>query len=146
MNEQPILLVEDNPNDIDLTRMAFRKEGVKNELIVAEDGRQALAYLLSDVKQPGVEQNPLPAFVLLDLKLPGMDGFEVLRRIRLESRTRQLPVIILTSSNEDRDLTLAYALGANSYIRKPIDFSVFQNTVKVLTTYWLAINEQPAPL
>ena len=139
MNNKPILLVEDNPNDIEFAKRAFAREGIANEIIVAEDGRQALDHLLD----PGRDCKGLPGLVLLDLKMPGVDGLEVLRQMRQNEKTRRIPVIILTSSNEDNDLRQAYDLGANSYIRKPIDFAVFQNTVKVLSAYWLEINEQP---
>jgi len=135
---KPILLVEDNPSDINLSKRAFAKSNILNEIIVAEDGQAALDYLF------GVPSQRLPAVVLLDLKLPRVDGLEVLRRIRTDERTRFLPVVILTTSKEEQDLVNSYRLGANSYIRKPVSFAEFSAAVAQLGVYWLALNEVPA--
>jgi len=131
-----ILLVEDNPDDIELTRRAFQKSKVLNELVVAHDGEEALELLHGD-------KVICPALVLLDLKLPKIDGLEVLRRIRANERTKLYPVVILTSSREERDLVKGYTVGANSYIRKPVDFEKFVEAVKNLGLYWLVLNEPP---
>jgi two-component system, response regulator len=145
MNEHCILLVEDNPSDIDLTKRAFDRAHITNELVVAEDGAQALMLLIGKPEE-GIEPMPLPALVLLDLKLPVLDGLEVLRRVREGSRTRRLPVVILTSSKEEQDVAASYDLGVNSYIRKPIDFGQFAEAVRQLGLYWLVINETPPPV
>ncbi|MGC9194664.1 MAG: response regulator [Syntrophobacteraceae bacterium] len=139
MEPKVILLVEDNPSDVDLTRRAFQKSHIANSLIVAEDGRQALDYLLESRGEPA----PLPALILLDLKLPLIDGLEVLRQIREDRRTRRIPVVVLTSSDEESDLAAAYDLGANSYIQKPVDFNRFAEAVRSLGLYWLVLNESP---
>jgi two-component system response regulator len=141
MNPSPILLVEDNLSDIDLTKRAFARAGISNKLVVAEDGQEALDHLFGDLSPGSAE--PLPALVLLDLKLPVLDGFEVLRRIRGDARTRRLPVVILTSSKEEQDVAAGYDLGVNSYIRKPVDFGQFAEAVRQLGLYWLVINETP---
>ena len=143
MNSAPILLVEDNPSDVELTRRALEKNQVRNQLIVAEDGKQALDYLFGSGDYLNRDINQLPSIVLLDLKLPGIDGLEVLRRIREQSVTHRQPVIILTSSNEDSDLQTGYDLGVNSYIRKPVDFAEFSLTISHLINYWLEYNETP---
>ena len=137
MTKRAILLVEDNPSDIDLTKRAFAKSHILNEVVVAEDGQAALDYLFADPTRP------LPAVVLLDLKLPRVDGLEVLRRIRSEERTRLLPVVLITTSIEDQDLVESYRLGANSYVRKPVSFAEFSQAVAQLGIYWLALNEPP---
>ena len=139
MSERIILLVEDNPDDEALTLRALRKNNIGNEVVVARDGVEALEYLLG----PSGASRPLPQVVLLDLKLPKIDGLEVLRRVRSEARTRRLPVVILTSSNEEKDLLSSYDLGANSYIRKPVDFDQFTDAVLQLGLYWLVLNEPP---
>jgi two-component system, response regulator len=131
-----ILLVEDNPADVKLTLRAFKKSNILNEVKVAEDGVAAVEMLFS---KPDAS---LPQIILLDLKLPKMDGLEVLKRIRSEPRTKLLPVIILTSSREEADLIGGYSLGANSYIRKPVDFDQFVEAVKQLGLYWLVLNEE----
>ena len=138
MSAKVILLVEDNPDDQALTYKALRKNHVANEVVTADDGLKAIDYLLGD----GNSGNP-PALVLLDLKLPKMDGLEVLRRIRGDERTRRLPVVVLTSSKEDRDLTESYNLGVNSYVCKPVDFNQFIEAVRQLGLYWLVLNEMP---
>jgi two-component system response regulator len=142
--EKNILLVEDNPKDEALTLRALRKSNIVNRVDVARDGAEALDYLLS----PDAEGNhrPLPQLVLLDLKLPKVDGHEVLRRIRAEARTKLLPVVILTTSVEDADRLDGYRLGANSYVRKPVDFAHFVEAVAQLGLYWLVLNEQPPQL
>lgn len=140
MNEKLILLVEDNPDDELLTLRAFRKGHVLNEVVVARDGVEAVEYLFGG---PGGSPGRLPAVVLLDLKLPRLDGLEVLRRIREDERTRLLPVVVLTSSKEEQDLAASYRLGCNSYIRKPVDFAQFLEAARTLGLYWLLLNEPP---
>ncbi len=143
VHEKIILLVEDNPDDVALTLRAFRKNQVANRVIVAKDGVEALDYLF----QTGLwkDQGPqdCPSVVLLDLKLPRIDGLEVLRRMRANERTRLIPVVILTSSVEEQDVIRGYDLGANSYIRKPVDFSQFLEAIRELGLYWLVMNEPP---
>ena len=139
MSAKTILLVEDNPSDVALTRRALEKSHVKNELVVVEDGKEALDYLLG----AGRGDADLPALVLLDLKLPRVDGLEVLRRIRADERTRRLPVVILTSSNEAKDVAAGYDRGGNSYICKPVDFEQFAKAIQHLGLYWLVLNEPP---
>jgi CheY-like chemotaxis protein len=143
MKPKIILLVEDDPSDVGLTRRAFAKSRIANELIVAEDGQEALDYLFGRGAQAGREVNELPALVLLDLKLPRVDGLEVLRRIRADPRTKRLPVVILTTSQEEQDVANSYDLGANSNIRKPVDFAQFVEAVEHLGLYWLVLNEPP---
>ena len=139
MSEKIILLVEDNPDDEELTLRALKKNNIMNEVRVARDGQQALDYFFG----PDAETNPAPSVVLLDLKLPKVDGLEVLRRIRADERTKTQPVVILTSSKEEPDLLAGYRLGVNSYIRKPVDFIQFMEAVKQLGLYWLVLNECP---
>jgi CheY-like chemotaxis protein len=145
MKHKIILLVEDNPSDIGLTRRALSKSHIANVLVVAEDGQEALDYLFASGKYAGRDLSDIPALVLLDLKLPGVDGLEVLRRIRADERTRRLPVVILTTSKEEQDVAQSYDLGANSYIRKPVDFKQFVESVEHLGLYWLVLNEPPPP-
>jgi CheY-like chemotaxis protein len=140
MNQKTILLVEDNPDDADLTLRALERNKIMNEVKVARDGVEALEYLLPENGQP---KTSIPAMVLLDLKLPRMDGIEVLRRIRAEERTRLLPVIILTTSGEQEDLVNSYRNGCNSYIRKPVDFAEFITAMRQIAQYWLVLNESP---
>jgi two-component system response regulator len=136
----PILLIEDNPDDVLLTIRAFGKNHIRNEVVVATDGEQAVNLLL-----PSEGEAIRPALVLLDIKLPKIDGLEVLRRVRAEERTRSLPVVVLTTSNEERDIVDSYRLGANSFVRKPVVFDEFVKAVDVLGVYWLLVNE-PAPV
>jgi two-component system response regulator len=142
-NAKIILLVEDNPSDIGLTRRALAKSRIANELVVAEDGQDALDYLFGRGAYTGRAVTQLPALVLLDLKLPRVDGLDVLRRIRTEPITRRMPVVILTSSKEEQDLATSYDLGVNSYIRKPVDFVQFAKAIEQLGLYWLVLNEEP---
>jgi two-component system, response regulator len=145
MISKSILLVEDNPSDIDLTKRAFVKGRIKNELVVAEDGGEALDYLFGTGKYSGRDSTRIPELILLDLKLPVLDGLEVLRRIRADFRTRRIPVVILTSSKEEQDIATSYDLGVNSYIRKPVDFKQFADAILSIDLYWLVINEPPPP-
>jgi CheY-like chemotaxis protein len=143
MNEKAILLVEDNPDDEALTLRALRKNNIANRVVVAHDGAQALDCLLGDGNGAARDLAALPQVVLLDLKLPKVDGLEVLRRLRADPRTRFLPVVILTTSNEEQDRLRGYELGANSYVRKPVDFVQFSDAVRQLGLYWLLLNESP---
>lgn len=143
MVENNILLVEDNPDDEDLTLRALEQNRIKNAVVVARDGAEALDYLFGTGKYTGRDTNLLPQVVLLDLKLPKIDGLEVLRRLRADNRTKLLPVVILTSSNEEQDKLKGYSLGANSYVRKPVDFVQFTDAVKQLGLFWLLLNERP---
>ncbi|MGB0128055.1 MAG: response regulator [Rhodocyclaceae bacterium] len=139
--DRPILLVEDNPDDEALTLRAFNKNRIANQVVVARDGVEALDFLFGTGAHAGRDTSVMPAVVLLDLKLPRIDGLEVLRRIRAEESTRLLPVVILTTSKEQQDILEAYSLGANSYIRKPVDFERFIYAVGQMGLYWLALNE-----
>jgi CheY-like chemotaxis protein len=136
-------LVEDNPSDVRLTRRALEQSHITNPLIVAEDGREALDYLFGLGTHAGRDVKDLPRLILLDLKLPRVDGLEVLRQLRANEHTRLLPVVILTSSQEQRDILAGYDLGANSYVRKPVDFTQFAEAVRTLGLYWLLLNEPP---
>jgi two-component system response regulator len=140
MNKKPILLVEDNPDDVLFTLRAFKKNNIGNEIVVAADGEQALRLLFPEDAVPSFQ----PALVLLDVNLPKIGGIEVLRRIRADLRTQALPVVMLTTSSEEADILNCYRLGANSFVRKPVVFSDFLNAASVLGMYWLMIN-QPAP-
>ncbi|MBK6630297.1 MAG: response regulator [Betaproteobacteria bacterium] len=139
--DRPILLVEDNPDDEALTLRAFNKNRIGNAVVVARDGVEALDYLFGNGHHAGRDMSIMPAVVLLDLKLPRIDGLEVLRRIRANERTSLLPVVILTTSKEQQDIYEGYSLGANSYIRKPVDFEKFIQAVGQLGLYWLVLNE-----
>jgi two-component system response regulator len=141
--DKTILLVEDNPDDEVLTRRALKQNDIDSEVVVAHDGVEALDYLFGTGAYAGRDTSVMPQLVLLDLKLPKIDGLEVLRRIRADERTRLLPVVILTSSKEQQDLLDGYGCGANSYIRKPVDFARFVETVQQLGLYWLVLNETP---
>jgi CheY-like chemotaxis protein len=143
VRDKSILLVEDNPDDEALTRRAFEKHHVGNELVVVRDGAEALDYLFATGQYADRDPTRQPQVVLLDLKLPKIDGLEVLRRLRADDRTKMLPIVILTSSNEERDLVSGYSLGANSYVRKPVDFSDFTEAARQLGLYWLLLNEPP---
>lgn len=137
------MLIEDNPDDELLTRRALKKNNICNEVVVARDGVEALDYLFGTGTHEGRDLGEMPQVVLLDLKLPKVDGLEVLRRVRADERTRLLPVVILTSSKEQQDLVDGYGCGANSYIRKPVDFAQFVEAVRQLGLYWLILNETP---
>lgn len=143
LNRKAILLVEDCPDDVELTMRALKKNDIKNEVVVANDGVEALDFLFGRGKYSGRDTGELPALMVLDLKIPKIGGLEVLRNVRADERTRNLPVVILTSSKEDRDLLSGYALGANSYVRKPVDFNQFADTAGLLGLYWLRVNEAP---
>lgn len=143
MLEKMILLVEDNADDEELTIRALKKNNVTNSLVVARDGEEALDFLFGTGAYAGRDTAVVPGLVLLDLKLPKIDGLEVLRRIRADERTRRMPVTVLTSSKEEQDLIKSYDLGANSYIRKPVDFNQFTEAVRQLGMYWLMLNEVP---
>ncbi|MDR3415472.1 MAG: response regulator [Nevskia sp.] len=138
-----VLLVEDNEDDEALTLRAFKECGIRNPVVVAHDGVEALDYLFGTGAHAGRDPAVLPQLVLLDLKLPRIDGLEVLRRIRSQAATRSLPVVILTSSIERQDVAAAYALGANSFVCKPVEFGEFTENVKQLARYWLEVNEPP---
>ncbi|MBI4249256.1 MAG: response regulator [Elusimicrobia bacterium] len=142
-NEKTILLVEDNPNDAALTLRALKKNKILNEVQIVQDGAEALDYLLCQGKHAGRDPGAMPSVVLLDLKLPKLSGLEVLQRLRAAERTKLLPVVILTSSKEEQDLINGYKFGANSYIRKPVDFTKFTEAVQQLGLYWLVLNEPP---
>jgi two-component system, response regulator len=143
LDEKIILLVEDNPNDVLLTQRALKKSRILNKLVVAKDGVEALNYLFGTGDWAGRDLTDLPGVVLLDINLPKVNGLEVLKKIRADSRTKLLSVVILTSSNEESDLIKGYALGANSYIRKPVNFEQFAEAVRQLGLYWLVLNEKP---
>ena len=138
-----ILLVEDNASDEKLTVLAFKKCGVANDVVVVRDGAAALDYLFAEGAYAGRDPSVVPTVTLLDLKLPKIDGLEVLRRLRADERTRRLPIVILTSSKEDDDVIRSYELGANAYVRKPVDFHEFAAATKTLGLFWLLLNEPP---
>lgn len=144
MNNRPILLVEDNADDEALALRAFNKMNIYNEIVIARDGAEALDYLFGEGSYTGRDVSCQPAVVLLDLKLPKIDGLEVLKRVRANPVTQILPVVILTSSREEQDLVAGYMSGANSYVRKPIDFNEFLKAVGQLGVYWLLLNELPS--
>jgi two-component system response regulator len=143
MNGKVVLLVEDNPDDVDLTIRAFKKNSISNKVVVVDNGAEALDYLYAKGKYAGRDEKDLPVLVLLDLKLPKIDGMQVLRSIRQNEFTKLLPVVILTSSTEEQNVADGYKLGANSYIRKPINFNDFEKVIHVLGLYWLIWNEPP---
>lgn len=143
MNHKVILLVEDSPDDVKLALHAFKKANIANQIVVASDGVEALDYLFGTGIHAGRDTREQPAIVLLDLKLPRLDGKEVLRRLRAKSCTKLQPVVVLTSSKEEQDVARCYDLGANSYIRKPVDFDQFIEAVRQLGLYWLLLNESP---
>jgi two-component system response regulator len=144
MDDKVILLVEDNPDDEALTLRAFKKNNIKNNVVVAHDGAEALDYLFGTGQHAGRNVTDLPQVMLLDLKLPKVDGLEVLRRVRADERTRLLPIVILTSSREEQDLMTGYRLGCNSYVRKPVNFDEFVEAARQLGLYWLVLNEAPS--
>ncbi|OFZ71225.1 MAG: two-component system response regulator [Betaproteobacteria bacterium RBG_16_58_11] len=143
MSDKTILLVEDNPDDEALTLRALRKNLILNEIVVARDRAEALDYLFGTGIHDGRDTSIQPQLILLDLKLPKIDGLEVLKRLRADPRTALQPVAILTTSNEERDIITSYQLGANSYIRKPVDFDQFIESVRQLGLYWLVLNTAP---
>jgi two-component system, response regulator len=143
VTQKYVLLVEDNPDDVDLTLRAFKKSHLLNEVVVASDGVEALHYLFDHGSAGGLNPGLLPQLILLDLNLPRIGGLDVLRRIRADERTRLLPVVVLTTSKEEQDVTQSYSLGANSYIRKPVDFIQFSQAVQQLGLYWMVLNEVP---
>jgi two-component system, response regulator len=143
MSDKVILLVEDNPDDELLTLRALRKNNVLNKVVVARDGVEALDYLFGTGGHSGRDTAIMPQLILLDLKLPKIDGLEVLKRLRADERTRLLPVVILTSSREEQDMLNGYGLGANSYVRKPVNFEQFVQAIEQLKLYWLILNEAP---
>ena len=143
MSHKRILLVEDNPDDQELIRMALDESHVANELIIVGDGAQALDYLFGSGTFEGRNISDKPEVILLDLKLPKVDGLEVLAKLRADKRTAMLPIVVLTSSSEDEDILASYKLGANSYIRKPVDFNQFSRAIKSLGGYWLILNHRP---
>jgi two-component system response regulator len=146
LNDRYLLLVEDNPDDEELTLVALKENQIGNPVVVVRDGAEALDYLFGAGQDTAAGTGTLPVVVLLDLKLPKVNGLEVLRRLRANDRTRYLPVVILTSSKEEEDRLQSYALGANSYVRKPVDFGQFVEAVKQLGLYWLVWNEPPPVL
>jgi two-component system, response regulator len=141
---QKILLVEDNPKDVELTKMALQKANVTNGIRVVEDGVEALKFFFGEDGKSGCANEDCPVVVLLDLKLPLVDGLEVLRRLRASEKTKRIPVVVLTSSNEEKDIITSYDLGANSFVRKPVKFAEFAEAIRHLGLYWLILN-QPAP-
>jgi len=143
MKQSYILQVEDNPDDVELTLLAFKNSHIQNEVVVVRDGAEALDYLFGTGAHAGRDTDIMPTLILLDLNLPKINGLEVLRRIRGDERTKLIPVIILTSSKEEQDLISSYKLGANSYIRKPVDFAQFSEAIRQLGLYWLILNEPP---
>jgi two-component system response regulator len=145
MNSRSILLVEDNPDDVELTVMALTEAKITNPVVVAKDGPEALDYLFGTGKHAGREATDQPVVVLLDIKLPLLSGIDVLKRMRQDERTRRTPVVMLTSSNEQNDIAKTYDLGANSYVRKPVEFEGFVTAARQLGLYWTVLNERPEP-
>ncbi|MGR3175547.1 MAG: response regulator [Candidatus Scalindua sp.] len=141
--KKTILLVEDNPDDVELTLLGLKKNNVANDIAVAQDGAEALDYLFCTGKYAERDASVMPVLILLDLKLPKVDGLEVLKRLRSDDRTKLIPVVILTTSDEETDLVQCYNNGANSYIRKPVDFIRFSEAIQQLKVYWLLLNEGP---
>ena len=143
MTSKPILLVEDTPDDAELTVMSLKQSGLLNNVVVAEDGLEALDYLFAQGRYADRNPSELPALVLLDIKMPRLDGIEVLQRIRADKRTSVLPIVMLTTSTEDVDLVRAYESGANAYVRKPVSLAQFQDAVRQLGLFWILTNEPP---
>lgn len=145
LTQKILVIVEDNPDDEALTARALRRNNIANPLVVLRDGAEALDYLFGSGAYAGRDPREVPAVILLDLKLPKLDGLEVLQRLRADPRTRLIPVVILTSSVEEQDILSSYSLGANSYIRKPVEFEAFVQAARQLGLYWLVLNEAPPP-
>lgn len=145
MSDRTILLVEDNPDDVELTLRALKRHNITNEVVVVRDGQEALDYLLGGGEHEGCAPKELPAVILLDLKLPRVDGLEVLQQLRADQRTKLVPVVVLTSSKEEQDMISSYQLGANSFVRKPVEFGEFAEAVRQLGLYWLLLNEPSPP-
>lgn len=145
LTQKTLVIVEDNPDDEALTARALRRNNIANPLVVLRDGAEALDYLFGSGAYAGRDPREVPAVILLDLKLPKLDGLEVLQRLRADPRTRLIPVVILTSSVEEQDILSSYSLGANSYIRKPVEFEAFVQAARQLGLYWLVLNEAPPP-
>lgn len=143
MSEKLILLVEDNPDDEELTLRALKQAKIANDIVVARDGRLALDYLFGEGEYSARDAGRMPALVLLDLKLPKLGGLQVLERLRADARTALIPVVVLTSSSEDEDMLRSYKLGANSYVRKPVEFGAFASAVAQLGLYWMLLNQPP---
>jgi two-component system, response regulator len=143
MAEKTILLVEDNPDDEELTTRALRQAKIANEIVVARDGSEAIEFLFGQGRHAGRDLSQMPAVILLDLKLPKLSGLEVLQRLRADERTKLIPTVILTSSSEDEDMVKSYQWGANSYVRKPVEFGAFVNAVSQLGMYWMLLNQAP---
>ncbi len=143
MDQTTILLIEDNPDDVELTLHAFQKNNMANEVVVASDGAEGLDYLFGTGKYAGRDADEPPALILLDLQLPKIGGLEVLRKVREDERTKRIPVVIMTTSDEEEDIVNGYNGGANSYLRKPVDFGEFMNAVKQLEMYWMVLNTPP---
>ncbi len=143
MDQTTILLIEDNPDDVELTLHAFQKNNMANEIVVAGDGAEGLDYLFGTGKYAGRDADKTPALILLDLQLPKIGGMEVLRKVREDERTKRVPVVIMTTSDEEEDIVNGYNGGANSYLRKPVDFTEFMNAVKQLEMYWMVLNTPP---
>jgi two-component system response regulator len=143
MDQTTILLIEDNPDDVELTLHAFQKNHMANDVVVATDGAEGLDYLFGTGKYAGRDAKESPALILLDLQLPKIGGLEVLRKVREDERTRRIPVVIMTTSDEEEDIVNGYNGGANSYLRKPVDFAEFMNAVKQLEMYWMVLNTPP---
>jgi CheY-like chemotaxis protein len=141
--DKSIFLVEDNPDDVELNLRALRKQNITNQVVVMKDGAEALDYLFGTGNYLGRDTSQVPTLILLDLKLPKVGGLEVLKRLRQDPRTRLIPIVVLTSSAEEKDLIESYSLGCNSYVRKPVDFIEFAEAVRQLGLYWLLINESP---
>ena len=143
MDKATILLIEDNPDDVELTLHAFQKNHMANDIVVATDGAEGLDYLFGTGKYAGRDAEEPPALILLDLQLPKIGGLEVLRKVREDERTKRIPVVIMTTSDEEEDIVNGYNGGANSYLRKPVDFAEFMNAVKQLEVYWMVLNTPP---
>ena len=143
MDQTTILLIEDNPDDVELTLHAFQKNHMANDVVVASDGAEGLDYLFGTGKYAGRDADKPPALILLDLQLPKIGGLEVLRKVREDARTKRIPVVIMTTSDEEEDIVNGYNGGANSYLRKPVDFTEFMNSVKQLEMYWMVLNTPP---